>query len=129
MSKQSHKLVAFVIGRAEMPVLFCKPGTYAVEGGRQTTAFAQGTVYFRHGAKSEPGTTQDLWRAMDRQLSYIRKAWLKDIRKIVTAPEDSRVVVVKSPSKQVGHHAGRNPVRIVKNTSAAPAYITSVVFP
>jgi predicted HTH transcriptional regulator len=43
-----------------VPIVFTAPGTYDIGGGKQKRAFGQGTVYFRHGAKSEPGTSDDL---------------------------------------------------------------------
>ena len=48
-------MAAIKIGPAFPPIVFTRPGTYSVEGGRQKTAFSQGTVYFRHGAKKRPG--------------------------------------------------------------------------
>jgi hypothetical protein len=53
-------------------IVFTSPGTYDVGGGKQKTAFSKGTVYFRHGAKSEPGTSQDLRVAVERELDRIR---------------------------------------------------------
>ena len=58
-----------------LPLVFARPGTYSVPGGKQKTAFAQGTVYFRHGAKSEPGTTEDLAHALDRRLGTADSYW------------------------------------------------------
>ena len=57
VTKELHgKLVGcFVLGEAPIPIVFTKPGTYAVCGSnQQKTAFGQGTIYFRHGAKSDP---------------------------------------------------------------------------
>ena len=53
--KDSKRLFAMLIDEVAVPVVFSKPGTYDVGGGKQKTAFSGGTVYFRHGAKSEPG--------------------------------------------------------------------------
>ncbi len=63
LMKHSVKLAAFVIPSVAVPILFEKPGTYDIGGGKQRTAFGVGTVYFRHGAKSEPGTSEDVRRA------------------------------------------------------------------
>jgi hypothetical protein len=54
----SKKHPVFLISRTEVPIVFTEPGAYDVGGGKQKTAFGQGTVYFRHGAKSEPGKSQ-----------------------------------------------------------------------
>jgi predicted HTH transcriptional regulator len=62
-AKRGRKKVAVIqVGAArEAPIVFTKPGTHPVAGdsGKQKTAFSKGTVYFRHGAKSEPATTAD----------------------------------------------------------------------
>ena len=93
-SKLGHKLLAWLVGPAGMPMVFGKPGTYPVEGGKQNTAFSRGTIYFRHGAKSEPGTTEDIARALERKLESIRKDWLSGVRKVVHAPAGSRVTLL-----------------------------------
>ena len=49
--RQSERGI-FHVGASDMPIVFCRPGTYAVGGDRQKTAFSAGTVYFRHGSKS-----------------------------------------------------------------------------
>ena len=53
--RKGCKVALLHIKGVRIPMVFVKPGTYDVGGGKQKTAFAQGTVYFRHGAKSEPG--------------------------------------------------------------------------
>jgi hypothetical protein len=84
-----------VIGGVDVPIVFEKPGTYQIGGtNQQKSAFGQGTVYFRHGAKSEPGTTDDLRRFVDREIERLRSAWLDNIRKVVEAPTGSKVIVV-----------------------------------
>ena len=61
-------LPALVIEPSRIPMVFKKPGTYEVQPGRQKTAFSLGTIYFRHGAKSEPATQDDLRASFDREL-------------------------------------------------------------
>ncbi len=41
-------------------MVFTRNGTDVTIKGKQKPAFVQGTVYFRHGAKSEPGNRDDL---------------------------------------------------------------------
>jgi hypothetical protein len=72
--------------------VFTKPGTYPISENRQKTAFSAGTVYFRHGAKSEPGETNDLRMAMERQLKITRAGWLKGLRRVIAAPRGSQVL-------------------------------------
>jgi hypothetical protein len=44
-------------------------------------------VYFRHRAKSEPGTSEDIRKVIERQLEFIRKSW-------ITRPRDDRLGIV-----------------------------------
>src|SRR5579871_3154531 len=90
-SVSSHTCV--LVGDVEYPLIFTKPGTYAAAEGKQKTAFAQGTVYFRHGAKSEPGRRDDLAEWHKRALARARKGWLGNIRKVVHAPPASSVIL------------------------------------
>jgi hypothetical protein len=84
---------AFLISAVDVPVVFTKPGTYDIGGGKQKTEFAQGTVYFRHGSKSEPATRDDFSKWRDRQIANARKTWLGGIRKVVEAPPGQSVIV------------------------------------
>ena len=43
-AKGKHTLAALVIAQAARPLVFERPGTYDIGGGRQKTAFAKGTV-------------------------------------------------------------------------------------
>ena len=70
------------IGGVHNPIVFEKPGTYQIVGtNQQKSAFSQGTVYFRHGAKSEPGTSDDLRNFVEREVERLRSAWLDNIQK------------------------------------------------
>jgi Putative DNA-binding domain len=88
------ELPALIVAPSDVPIVFTKPGTYDVGEGKQKTAFAQGTVYFRHGAKSEPGNRDDLARWRDRELTKHRRSLMQGMRKVVEAPPDHSVVVV-----------------------------------
>ena len=99
-TRRGRKNVAIIaIGDAgDTPLVFIKPGTYvpAGETSRQKTAFLKGTVYFRHGAKSEPGTTADLRAFIERRVEKMRDVWLGR-------------VLARSPHKlwialELGHH-------------------------
>ncbi len=70
-TKDGLGVAVFVINPPDAPLVFEKPGTYAVDNNRQQTAFGQGTVYFRHGAKSETGTTDDLRKFMDLRMREV----------------------------------------------------------
>src|SRR5260370_6344315 len=72
--KQGKKLHALSISGTSIPHVFQKPGTYDIGGGKQKTAFGVGTIYFRHGAKSEHGNSDDLRAVVERELKAVRKA-------------------------------------------------------
>jgi hypothetical protein len=99
-AKRGRKKVAVIeIGAArDAPIAFTKPGTYPRPdgSGKQERAFAQGTVYFRHGAKSEPATTADLRAFVDRRLDEMRELWFGRVRQVIEAPEDARIATVQS---------------------------------
>jgi hypothetical protein len=89
-------LPSFLIEQVKIPIIFINPGTYSIPDGKQKTAFARGTVYFRHGAKSEPGNSADIREVIERNIELNRKAWLSNIRKVVNAPIESRIEVLSS---------------------------------
>ncbi|TAK90843.1 MAG: hypothetical protein EPO07_20115 [Verrucomicrobia bacterium] len=97
-----QSVACFVIGEVHTPLVFTKPGTYQIPGSnQQKTAFSQGTVYFRHGPKSEPGSADDLRGFIEREVERLRSAWLDNVRKVVEAPVGSKVVVVPAESHKV----------------------------
>jgi hypothetical protein len=57
--------------------------------GKQPFARGAGAVYFRHGAKSEPATTEDLRNVIGRRVEDIRNSRLGGIMKLVTAQTSS----------------------------------------
>ena len=120
VQKAGRNLVLWVIPPSATPFVFSQPGTYPVDGNKQKTAFSRGTVYFRHGAKSEPATTKDLAAALERRLETIRREWLGGVRKVVTAPSGSRVAVFPSDVRQ-SETPDAAPIRITDDPSA-PAY-------
>jgi hypothetical protein len=118
------------IRAVSIPIVFTNPGTYDVGGGKQKTAFGRGTVYFRHGAKSDPGTTKDLRDAVERQLENIRRGWLGGIRKVVTAPAGHAVHVLPEGVRLDGSPTA-TAVRLVDDKSAPPfkAVRTDALYP
>ena len=114
------EVVAIEIGAAQTPLVFTRPGTYAVDGGNQKTAFARGSVYFRHGAKSEPGTTDDLRDSLEREINRRKDAWLEGIARIIEAPSGSRVAILPAATEATGP-SGAVPLRLTDDP-AAPSY-------
>lgn len=114
--KEGKSLFAIAIDATLVPIVFSKPGTYDIGGGKQKTAFSAGTVYFRHGAKSEPGNSDDLRVFIEDRIEQMRKAWFEGIVKVVEAPPGSQVAITP-PQNELTESAS---VRLV-NDPAAPA--------
>lgn len=114
-AKDGKQVAVFVINPPDFPIVFVKPGTYSVGQNKQQTAFSQGTVFFRHGAKSEPGTTDDLRRFMQQRMREMQDQLLAGMRKVVEAPRGSQLGVVAAGKKstRVGVR-----VRLTKNKDA-----------
>jgi hypothetical protein len=123
LEKKGHKLAAFVVQPVSIPLVFEKPGTYDIGSGKQRNAFSVGTVYFRHGAKSEPGTSEDIRRVIERQLEHIRRSWIKGVRKVVQAPQGSQIVAVQSTSRNAQQFLATQ-VRAVNDPNAIPVRLT-----
>ena len=69
--REKARVAVLVVDETRVPMPFSRPGTYAIKKGRQRTVFAQGTVYFRHGSKSEPATAEDMATVIDRRLAQV----------------------------------------------------------
>jgi len=117
--KDEHNVALLQIGISPIPMIFTQPGDYETEGHKKNIAFAKGTVYFRHGAKSEPGNTNDLRKVIERELHKIRKSWLNNIRKIVEAPVEPRIEMLPT-TKNETISLGSVPIRIVEDPNAPP---------
>lgn len=99
-------------------MVFVRPGTYLVEGiKQQKTAFSKGTLYFRHGAKSEPGNSDDIRQVIERNLEITRRQWLDGVQRVVSAPYGSEVVVWHEEFKQSSSPQAI-PIRVVEDSSA-----------
>ena len=118
--KAGLEIAALRIGSCRTPLVCTRVGTYEVAPGQQKTAFSVGTVYFRHGAKSEPATSDDLRGFIDRELEVIRKSWLDGIAKVVDAPPGSRIAILPPEAHPTGP-SGAVPLRLTDDPSA-PAY-------
>ncbi len=119
-SRRGAPVVALAIAGSSIPIVFTSPGTYDIGGGKQKTAFSRGTVYFRHGAKSEPGNSDDLRVALERELDRVRSSWLDGIAKVVTAPVGATVTVLSDEVRLTGSDSA-TAVRLV-NDDTAPAF-------
>jgi hypothetical protein len=118
--RNRSKVGLITIGSADPPMVFEKPGTYLVENGKQKTAFASGTLYVRHGAKSEPARSADIARIIARSVERTRKEWLSGVRKVTNAPAGSSISVIP-PEVIQSTDPGATPIRITADPNA-PGY-------
>ncbi|MDA2926792.1 putative DNA binding domain-containing protein [Acidobacteria bacterium AH-259-G07] len=119
-TKRGKTVAVVLIGASPLPMVFTRPGTYTIEDSKQKTAFSQGTVYFRHGAKSEPGTSADLRDVVERRLNEIRHDWLSGVRRVVEATPGSAIQVI---SPEVVKLLDAKSVRIVDDPTQATGVI------
>ena len=116
-TKESQPVFSILVAGNRTPIVFAKTGNYVAENGKQKNAFTAGTVYFRHGAKSEPGTTEDLRVVVEREIERVKESWLGGIRKVVEAPIGSQVLVVPDKSGS-GPDDASDKIQIVRESSS-----------
>ena len=119
--KAGHEICAISISSVRVPIVFVRVGEIELPDGKKKTSFAQGTVYFRHGAKSEPGTSDDLRQFFERELERTRKAWLDGIAKVVEAPQGSRFAVLPPEGTPTGP-SGALPMQLTSDPNAQAYY-------
>jgi len=117
IEKRGHKVAILIINATEVPIIFTKPGTYSICDGKQKTAFGRGTIYFRHGTKSEPGNYCDLQRAVERRIENVKKSWLSGIKKVVAAPLD-HIIHVLPPDVKISSNPTASPIRLTDSKDA-----------
>jgi hypothetical protein len=115
--KDGHNVAIFLINPPDSPLVFEKPGTYPVENNRQHTAFSKGTIYFRHGAKSECGTTDDLRKFINQRVREMQDQLVKGMRRVAEAPRGSQLQVVPRGAARAGLDAAVA-VRMTRNPDA-----------
>lgn len=118
--KAGHELCAVSVGPTRVPIVFTRVGELEAPDAKKKTIFALGTIYFRHGAKSEPGTSEDLRLFLEREIERTKKSWLDGIAKVVEAPLGSRFAVLPPEGTPAGP-AGVLPLQLT-NDPSAPAY-------
>jgi hypothetical protein len=106
------------------PLVFVKAGNYqaVMSDGTKVpkVAFQAGTVYFCHGAKSEPTNSHDLKSAFERRLVSERKALMSNVRKVVAMPAGAEVRVVPGDLAKQGDDKAV-PFRLVDDPTAPVA--------
>jgi hypothetical protein len=92
---------SILISESETPIVFTRNGVDAPVKGKQKPIFLKGSLYFRHGAKSEPADTSDIRQAFDKKLSKTRKSWFEGVRKISSiGASDEIIISKKNPALQ-----------------------------
>lgn len=118
--KNGAQVCAVRVTAARIPIVFTRVGEIELPDGKKKTVFAIGTVYFRHGAKSEPGTSEDLRAFLERKVESTRRSWLDGIAKVVEAPTGSRFAVLPPEGARTGP-SGALPMTLTTDQNA-PAY-------
>jgi hypothetical protein len=118
--KDGHAIAVFLVDAPDYPLVFEKPGTYAVDKGHQETAFLRGSVYFRHGAKSEPGTTDDLRRFVEKRVREMQQQLVKGMKRVSEAPRGSELLIAPRAGVVTGK-GDALPVKIVLDRNAKDA--------
>lgn len=124
-TKGDAPVCALRIGHSPIPIAFTRVGTYETAHGKQKNVFSVGTVYFRHGAKSEPGTSDDLRAFLEREVERVRRTWLDGIAKVVEAPAGARIAVLP-PAGESTSHSGALPLRLTNDPGAPPYYAVPI---
>ena len=119
ITRKKRRLAGILIFSTPTPIVFTRAGTDVTEDkGKQKPAFVKGSVYFRHGAKSEPGTTSDIKSVIDRVVSRIKKSWLQGIRKVASIQEGEEVIVSRKETATTTIPTQRVLGKIVTNKDA-----------
>ena len=115
--RKGRKRVAIILvgERTGSPLIFEKEGSYRAGDGKDKCAFAKGSVYFRHGAKSEPGLSRDLQRFSKLEENRVKRELMGHILKVSTAPRGAEVLILKEP---VDTQLGTTGVHVVDDPNA-----------
>jgi hypothetical protein len=96
LSRNGRPSTAVVVeGVGNSPLVFTQTGRM----GGDHVAFVRGGLYFRHGAKSEAATGDDVRQFIRRQLEATRTQWLANIRQVMHAPDGAEVAVVETAER------------------------------
>jgi hypothetical protein len=110
---------AIVVGpAAQAPLVFARAATHEDPKGRSRIVFPRGSLYVRHGARSEPATGADLRGFIERRLDQQRADWLGGIERVLTAPQGAEIVAIERSDDEEGE-----PTRIrITTDEDAPVY-------
>jgi hypothetical protein len=96
--KDGKQVAVMKIEEVNPPLVFTKEGEYTdrTDPSRKKCAFHRGTIYYRHGTKTEPGDQNDIRESYDRFLERRRK---KVIEVLEAAPGVKIEVLTHAPGK------------------------------
>lgn len=119
-------IAEITIGSSTTPLVFSKPGNYADVNGKPQCAFRSGTLYVRHGPKSEPATSDDIRSLIERHLERQRAELMSNLRQVIEAPPDATIRVVVPKDAADVTHIGGQAVRLVEDSDAKDAVVVDV---
>ncbi len=80
IDRDGRRMAAILVFDASIPLIFTKAGIYQTQDKRHKIAFREGTIYFRHGAKSEPANSDDLRNIIEREIEKRGNLWIGNLR-------------------------------------------------
>lgn len=99
--------------------VFAKGGNYTLaDTGKQKCAFAKGSIYVRHGPKSEIITYKDLDRMFRKYALVDRRRLQEGLRRVVAAPAGSEVIIKGTGRMELGSGPSAVQVRLTDDPSA-----------
>jgi hypothetical protein len=119
VKRSGASAAAIVVGpAAPAPLVFARAATHEDPRGRSRTVFPRGSLYVRHGGRSEPATGADLRGFIERRLDQQRADWLGGIERVLTAPQGAEIVAIERSDDEEGE-----PTRIrITTDEDAPVY-------
>jgi len=100
LTRGGRPATAVVVEEARItPLVFARQGRHGDALGAEHVAFVRGGLYFRHGARSEPATGEDVRDFIRRQLEATRTQWLANIRQVMHAPDGAEVAVIETAQR------------------------------
>jgi hypothetical protein len=109
------------VGPALVPAGFTNPADSNSHAGAAEKQEIKAGFYFRHGERSEPGTTTDMRLFVERLLRRARRRWLRGIRRVLAKPItfDETAAPKRSATKRIRlERTVLQPVRIVSDPNA-----------
>ncbi len=107
--------LAIGVAPVPMPLVFERAGAYTDRSGIQRAAFNAGSIYVRHGSRSEPARSAEVARIIERHLRHARREWMAAVRNVVGGRGVGGTNVVQSD------RVGATPIRITADPDA-PEY-------